>query len=204
MATPDVNMAPTEETTYCAVHPDCETGLRCNKCGRYMCVDCAVRTPVGYRCKECVRGIEDKFFNASQYDYIIIATICAVLAGVGGAIVKAVGIPLLFMIILGLPIGGGIAEVALRAIQRRRGRQSAPIAAAATVAGGLLGAMIYIYSLIGNAYNQIAAPVPGQASGDVPAPSLDAVFAILFSDFGLLIFLGLIAFAVYGRFKMRM
>lgn len=203
MATPDVNMAPTEETTYCAVHPDRETGLRCNKCGRYMCVDCAVRTPVGYRCKECVRGIEDKFFNASQYDYIIIAAVCGVLAGIGGAIVKAVGIPLLFMIILGLPIGGGIAEVALRAIQRRRGRQSAPIAVAATVVGGLVGAMIYVYSAISNAYNQIAAQVPGQSLGDVPAPSLDAVFTILFRDFGLLIFIGLIAFAVYGRFRMR-
>ena len=114
MATPDLDLTPTEETTYCAVHPDRETGLRCNKCGRYMCVHCAVRTPVGYRCKECVRGIEDKFFQATQYDYIIIAAVCAVLGGIGGAIVKAIGIPLLFMLILGLPIGGGIAGSSAR------------------------------------------------------------------------------------------
>ena len=49
---PDV----TDEVTYCAVHPDRETGLRCNKCGRLMCAECAVPTPVGYRCRECGCG----------------------------------------------------------------------------------------------------------------------------------------------------
>ncbi|HLU08043.1 MAG TPA: B-box zinc finger protein [Oceanobacillus sp.] len=206
MATPDLDLTPTEETTYCAVHPDRETGLRCNKCGRYMCVQCAVRTPVGYRCKECVRGIEDKFFQATQYDYIIIAAVCAVLGGIGGAIVKAIGIPLLFMLILGLPIGGGIAEVALRAIQRRRGRQSAQIAAAATAIGGIIGATIYAYITISNAYNQLAAQLPPQARGDYAdyAPTFDTVFSFVINDIGLLVFVGMITFAVYGRFKMRM
>jgi hypothetical protein len=77
--------------------------------------------------------------------------VCALLGGIGGAIVKAIGLPLLFMLILGLPIGGGIAEAALRAIQRRRGRQSAQIAAAAPAIGGLLGALIYAYITISNA-----------------------------------------------------
>ncbi len=42
--------------TYCANHPGVETSLRCNKCGKPICAKCAVRTPTGYRCKECVRG----------------------------------------------------------------------------------------------------------------------------------------------------
>jgi hypothetical protein len=150
-----------------------------------MCVECAVRSPVGYRCRECARGIEDKFFTAAPNDYVIIASVCAVLAGIGGAIVSAVGIPLLFMIILGLPVGGGIAEVALRAIQRRRGRQSAIIAAVSTVLGGLLGAVILLFI-------------------NFPNAPLNAVFTRVISNFSLLIFVGLIAFAVYGRFKMRM
>src|SRR5688572_1451926 len=44
----------TDGRTFCAIHTSVETTLRCNKCGRYMCVKCAVRTPVGYRCKQCV------------------------------------------------------------------------------------------------------------------------------------------------------
>lgn len=195
-----------EEVTYCEVHPDRETALRCNKCGRYMCVECAVQTPVGYRCKQCVRGIEDKFFNASQADYVIIAAVCAALAGIAAAILRAIGGGgfLLFILILGLPVGGGIAEIALRAVQRRRGRQSAVIAAAATGLGGLLGAGISLYITISNAYSQIAAQLPAQARGEIPAPPLDQIFAMVFSDFRLLIFLGMLVFAVYGRFKLRM
>ena len=77
------------DATFCAVHPDRETGLRCNRCGRLMCAECAVLTPVGYRCRECVRQQEDKFFNATQSDYVIITAICAALAGGGAILVSA-------------------------------------------------------------------------------------------------------------------
>lgn len=203
MATPEISSAPAEELTFCAVHPDRETGLRCNKCGRYMCVDCAVRTPVGYRCRECVRGIEDKFFNAGANDYLILAAVCAVLAGIGGAIVKSIGIPLLFLLIIGLPVGGAIGEAALRVIQRRRGRQSANVAVAATVIGGFVGAFVATYLSYSNLYNQYAAQIPA-ARDSLPPLSLDTVFTMTINDFGTLIFIGIIAFAVYGRFKMRM
>ena len=36
-----------------------------------MCNRCAVRTPVGYRCRECVRGQRKAFFNAQPADPII-------------------------------------------------------------------------------------------------------------------------------------
>src|SRR5215475_10289067 len=107
-----VNQPTTEEITYCAVHPDRETSLRCNKCGRYMCSDCAVLTPVGYRCKQCVRQHEDRFFTASQYDYVIISAVCAGLGAVGGFIASAISV-LLILLIVGVPVGGGIAEIAL-------------------------------------------------------------------------------------------
>ena len=44
------------EKMYCYNHPQRETVLRCNRCERPMCTSCAVLTPTGYRCKECVRG----------------------------------------------------------------------------------------------------------------------------------------------------
>jgi len=60
------------EIHYCAKHPQRDTELRCNRCERYMCIDCAVRTPVGYTCRECVRGHEDKFFEGSVKAPLII------------------------------------------------------------------------------------------------------------------------------------
>jgi hypothetical protein len=38
--------------------PDRETYLRCNRCERHICTSCAVLTPTGYRCKNCVRGAQ--------------------------------------------------------------------------------------------------------------------------------------------------
>ncbi len=183
----------TDEVLYCTVHPDRATTLRCNKCGRPMCVECAVPTPVGYRCKECVRGIQDGYYKATQTDYILIFGVCAGLTAVAGAIMSAISFGLLFSIILGLPIGGGIGEVALRLTNRRRGRQSANLAAAGAVIGGLLGGVVQFLLL----YGQIA------GGRGVPGLTLDLIFRRLTGDLGLLIFVGLVAAAVYGRFKMR-
>lgn len=43
----------------CSYHPNVMTGLRCSRCGKPICPQCAVRTPVGLRCPDCagVRGL---------------------------------------------------------------------------------------------------------------------------------------------------
>lgn len=162
-----------DERTFCAVHPDRESSLQCNKCGRYMCVQCSVPTPVGYRCKECVRGHEDKFFNATPADPAIVFAVCAALAGVGAFIAAQVGF-LLIILIAAAPVGGFISEMAFRAIQRRRGRQ-VPVAAAVGTALGGLAPLLYILLLTG-----------------VFVPNLS-----------ILLFAGIVTAIVYRRFKTR-
>ena len=64
----------TESTTgtlYCYVHPNRETSLRCNNCNRPICASCAVRTPTGYRCRECVKGQQKTFDTSEWYDYVL-------------------------------------------------------------------------------------------------------------------------------------
>jgi hypothetical protein len=56
-----MHMSETTTTHYCYYHPNVETELRCNKCGKYICPKDAVRTPVGYRCKSCVKEQQDIF-----------------------------------------------------------------------------------------------------------------------------------------------
>jgi len=178
-----------EETLYCTVHPDRETTLRCNKCGRPMCVQCAVQTSVGYRCRECVRGIQDNYYTATQNDYIVIFLATAGLTAVAAAIIAAINLGLLFAILLGLPIGGGIAELALRVTSRRRGRQSANIATAGAVLGGVVLTLLQLGGALGRL-------------GDAGL-IVDLLFRRIVSDIGLLVFIGICAVAVYGRFKMR-
>lgn len=190
---------PTEELTYCTVHPDRETSLRCNKCGRLMCADCAVATPVGYRCKQCVRQHEDKFFSANQNDYALVFGICAALSVVGGFLASLIGF-FLILIFIGIPVGGFIAEVALRMTKRRRGRYSGEVGAAGVVAGGLIGGMIHTYST----YSSSIARIAGQSPDfQVPPVGLDFLLQATLNDIGLLVFIGVVAFFVYSRFKMR-
>lgn len=129
-----------EEATFCTVHPDRETGLRCNKCGRYMCAECAVLTPVGYRCRECVRQHEDRFFAGTTLDYVIVFATGAILTAVALGLMFLVGVLswLLFVIILSIPLGGAVGETALRLTKRRRGRYSGYVGAAGVVAGGVV------------------------------------------------------------------
>lgn len=164
---------PRSDTHFCTVHPDRETSLRCNKCERYMCVQCAVQTSVGYRCKDCVRGIQDKYFSASSADYVIVFTVCLVLGGIGAYVASRIGFWLI-IIFLGAPVGGAIAEIALRFTGRRRGRYSAQAGLAGLVLGALVPALIFWLQ-----------------SGIFPL------------DITLLLFAGIAGAALYARFKMR-
>ena len=132
------NLRLDDEIHYCAVHPERDTGLRCNRCERYMCIDCAQRTPVGYTCRECVRGHENRFFEGTMLDYAMVAVVSAV----GGVIVSGAtflfGGFLLLGIIAAPAIGGMTAQIALQLTGRRRGRQSGYVCAGALLAGGLV------------------------------------------------------------------
>src|SRR5579859_4435315 len=115
----NVDNTPQTTATFCHNHPTVETTLRCNKCGQYICSRCAVRTPVGYRCKNCVYQQQNVFFTVKPLDYLITAAVGALLGGVIGLVLSQL---LLLALILGLPAGGLIAEVAFRLTGKRRGR----------------------------------------------------------------------------------
>jgi MFS family permease len=195
----------TEELTYCAVHPDRETGLRCNKCGRLMCAQCAVSTPVGYRCRECVRQHDNKFFNVNQYDYPLVFAVCLGLSVIGGYLASEIDFALLW-IIASVPVGGIIAEAALRVTQRRRGRYSGQVGAGGVVAGGLLGGLIHGYVNFVQPYQAAVGELPAEVLEELGADGIDPwqlVFQSMTNNIGLLIFIGVAAFFVYQRFRTR-
>lgn len=112
---------------FCYRHPEVETSLRCNKCGRPICPRCAVRTPVGFRCPECIREQENKYYSGTNMDYIIAAVIAfplsLVVAGLFTTILSGFGF---FMLLIGFfvaPIVAGfIAEAVRWGVKKRRSR----------------------------------------------------------------------------------
>lgn len=132
-----------DEIHYCEKHPDRDTELRCNRCSRYMCVECAVRTSVGYTCKECVRGHEDKFYNSTEIDYGIVAAVSAVGGAVGAFVIGLIGGFFIFTLIAAPAIGGMIGQLALNVTGRRRGRQSGYFCAGGVLVGGIVTGLLF-------------------------------------------------------------
>jgi hypothetical protein len=115
------------ETT-CYVHPNRPTTLRCNNCERPICVKCAVRTPTGYRCRECVRGQQKVFVTAQWIDYVLGFVTAAVLGGLSSLLVQVVGSMAgffaWFLIAAATPTAGVIIAEACRAVTRRHRARS--------------------------------------------------------------------------------
>ncbi|HSD84698.1 MAG TPA: hypothetical protein VLG46_12600 [Anaerolineae bacterium] len=123
-------MSQTEQPHYCYYHPSVETELRCNKCGKYICPRDAVRTPVGYRCKGCVKEQQDTFFTATPVDYAVAAVVSFVLSFIAALIIPAIG----FFAIFGAPIAGAIISEGVRlANRKRRGRYIWAVAVACMI-----------------------------------------------------------------------
>jgi hypothetical protein len=128
--------------------------LRCNRCDKPICVECAVQTPVGYRCRECVKQQRATYYNAKPAD----AAIGAVIALVMGA---ALGVPAyLFLGLLGFfsfiaaffagPAAGGlVAEVIRRALKKRRAQPLKWLAPLCYVIGVLLVGILFLAGLRG-------------------------------------------------------
>lgn len=155
--------------TYCAVHPDRETGLRCIRCDRYMCTECAVRSATGYICRECARQHDNAFFTASGLDNVAYFGVPLVIGAISMALIDALRIGFLWFLLI--PIALGIAaltgEIVIRLTKKRRGRYRGELAALGAILGALAGSAV---------------------SGSIVV-------------LGLVIFGGIFASTLYGRFK---
>jgi hypothetical protein len=145
----------TESTTlYCYVHPDRETSLRCNNCERPICASCAVRTPTGYRCKECVRDRQRSFDTSEWYDFVFGFLVAAVLSGIAAFLVTLIGGIGFFGYILiaaGAPSAGVIITEAVRKITKKRRSRPLFITVAVGVVAGALPVLLFQLA-IGNIF----------------------------------------------------
>jgi hypothetical protein len=132
---------------YCANHPNVETLLRCNKCGKPICMKCAVQTPVGYRCKECVRQQQNVYFNAEAWDNPIALAVSFLVTLIATPLVSAIlgrmgFFGIIIALFIGASAGGILAQIIRRAVGRRRGRYLPYFALAGIIFGVLIGSLI--------------------------------------------------------------
>ncbi len=153
-------MTDTVETLYCANHPQTETTLRCNRCNKPICAKCAVLTPTGYKCKECVRGQQKTFETAEPIDYLIAFVVGAVLSYIG-SLSGLLG----FFTIFIAPLAGGIIAEAVRLLTRKHRSKNLFLVAAAAVA---LGSLPRVLAFLGDMLFSFAGAGPGGFSFFLP------------------------------------
>ena len=133
-------------STFCANHPNIETMLRCNRCNKPICAKCAVKSPIGYRCPECIKSQQKIFDTATWVDYLLgagIAGILSVIASILISLIGSIGFIGWFLVIAGAPTAGVvIAEGTRFAIKRHRSR-SLFITIAVAVGVGALPAIMF-------------------------------------------------------------
>jgi hypothetical protein len=130
----------TDASRVCEKHPHRETSLRCNRCEKPICSECAVLTPVGYRCQECVREQQSGFDTTRSLDYPIAFVISMIGVGIGIYLLSFLGF---WGIFLAPVVGGGLAEVLRRLIKNRRSRRLPLV----VVIGGAVGALPHLFTI---------------------------------------------------------
>jgi hypothetical protein len=130
---------------YCANHPDVPTSLRCNRCEKPICIKCAVLTPTGYRCRECVRGQQKVYETAQWMDYPLACGLAFILAFLGSFLAQA----MYFLTIFVAPIVGTIiAEVVRVVVRRRRSKRLFQAVTLSAILGSLPLPLLRLVSIL--------------------------------------------------------
>lgn len=145
---PPDEVTPDDEVLYCANHPNVETMLRCNRCGKPICTRCAKLTPVGYRCRECLGQQQAVFYTGGALDYVLGGAVALVLGGFAAFLMSRIGF-WFFALILGPTLGIAIAEAVRFVVRRRRSRYLATVVAVGMVLGALPALLLSLGSIWG-------------------------------------------------------
>lgn len=137
---------------FCYRHPEVETGLRCNRCNRPICPRCARRTPVGFRCPDCIREQENKYYSGGNLDYFIAAVIAfplsLIAAGLFTYILGGLGFWVIFIGIFVAPaVAGFIAEAVRWGVRKRRSRYLGHVAAGSLILATVIMAFPVLINL---------------------------------------------------------
>jgi len=154
----ETNVQTDAGVSVCYRHPQTETGLRCNRCDKFICPKCAQRTPVGFRCPDCIREQEDKYYTGANTDYVIAAVIAfplsLIIAGLFSTILSGFGFFMLLIAFFLAPVVTGfIAEAVRWGVGRRRSRYLRHVVIACLILA--TAPFLLLFLLTGNFFGMI-------------------------------------------------
>lgn len=112
----------------CACGSGVHTRLRCSRCGKPICYECMVESPVGYRCPQCSSGPRVGQYRTSSnqlFKGMIVGLVVAIPIGVLWGYFPSWGF------YIALLLGFGVVEAMVRATNDKRGTELMIIAGGA-------------------------------------------------------------------------
>jgi len=154
---------PAGQQVPCAYHPNTMTGLRCSRCGKPICPQCMVRTPVGLRCPDCagVRGLPT---YRTPVNTLVKATAAGLLVALVTAILWRQGPTWGFY--LSLLLGFGTVEAMAKVANNKRGADL-QIAAIGVVTFGLVLSRVLLAQRFGVTWDDL-----NNLNGQLATPEL--------------------------------
>lgn len=119
--------------------------LRDIRTNRLMCSACAVRVEMGYMAREVVKKSDDKFFQGSQMDDLIVFGLMFVASLISAIISQLLGFFFLIPFMIGSAIGGSAAIMSRRLTQRRVSRRTPYFGLAGIVIGAMLAGPLFFF-----------------------------------------------------------
>jgi hypothetical protein len=142
-------------TLQCYRHADRETWVRCGRCDRPICTRCAMQGPVGFRCRDCGKPVNDPL-TSMKPQQVALGGLAAMGAGTLGALI---GLQLgWFVVLVGFFAGGLTADLVMRVTGYKRG----PVMATILLGGIAVGTLV----AFGLTYAGMVAQLAGVAGGD--------------------------------------
>lgn len=93
------------EVTTCYRHPERRAGVKCQRCGRWICPDCMIPASVGFQCPGCVRSAPQRVVRGVAAARSFVPYVTYVLLAVNVAVF------FLDALTAGAPSGGGLLAI---------------------------------------------------------------------------------------------
>jgi len=123
------------DVLHCYWHPDRETGLRCARCNKPICPECARRHPVGWRCKECAKELRSPIYKVTPAQIARGLAVGTVVSCGAAAAMYLLGMFWILPLFVAPAAGTFVADLTSRGAGGKRGRGVQVVAGAAVVLG---------------------------------------------------------------------
>lgn len=145
-----------EETIhYCYKHKNRETRLSCNECGRFICTDCVIQAPVGFKCSECIKGKHTHLETLTPQQYLIASVVSFTIACIAGFIWHGIENTIWLALFFSYLIGFSVTKITCSIIGYKIGFRIQAIVSVSIILGLIYNPIATILDFINKGFNPL-------------------------------------------------